>query len=199
MKSHVFLMYLTRHEQTNFFFFLSLLFHHLCWCQTLPHAAYSNIPFFSHIQSAFSIEALPPEVHRRYQIVGRLTSKGDTAQLSGHFISVQWCLFWFNIHICHLHPPLWLWHMHPACWPRKKDRFWSQVPEETSLRLLLSAQDQPLHAGQDQLPRGSTGTSSGKRQKLVWFGLITCHDSLSNTILQGILEGGRCHGWQRKC
>ena len=34
-----------------------------------------------------------------------------------------------------------------------------------------------------------------KRQKLAWFG----HDSLSKTILQGTLEGGCCHGWQRKC
>ena len=38
-----------------------------------------------------------------------------------------------------------------------------------------------------------------KRQKLAWFGYITCHDSLSKNILQGTLEGGQCHGQQRKC
>ena len=33
--------------------------------------------------------------------------------------------------------------------------------------------------------------------KLVWFGHVTRHDSLS--ILQNTLEGGRRHGRQRKC
>ena len=30
-----------------------------------------------------------------------------------------------------------------------------------------------------------------KRRKLAWFGHVTRHDSLSKTILQGTLEGGR--------
>ena len=38
-----------------------------------------------------------------------------------------------------------------------------------------------------------------KRWKLAWLRHVTSHNSLSKTILQGILEGGRCHGWQRKC
>ena len=37
-----------------------------------------------------------------------------------------------------------------------------------------------------------------KRQKLAWFGQVTCHDSLSKTILQDTLEGERCCGRQRK-
>ena len=37
------------------------------------------------------------------------------------------------------------------------------------------------------------------RQKLAWFGHVTRHDSLSRTILQGTLEGGRRRGRQRKC
>ena len=37
-----------------------------------------------------------------------------------------------------------------------------------------------------------------KRRKLTWFGHITRHDSLSKTILQGTLEGGRRRGRQRK-
>ena len=37
-----------------------------------------------------------------------------------------------------------------------------------------------------------------KRQKLAWFGHVTCHDSLSKTILRSTLEGGFRHGWQRK-
>ena len=38
-----------------------------------------------------------------------------------------------------------------------------------------------------------------KKRKLALFGHITRHNSLSKTILQGILEGGQCCGWQRKC
>ena len=38
-----------------------------------------------------------------------------------------------------------------------------------------------------------------KRRKLAWSGHVTRHDSLSKTILQGSLEGGRHHGRQRKC
>ena len=38
-----------------------------------------------------------------------------------------------------------------------------------------------------------------KRQKLAWFRQVTRHNSLSKTILQGTLEGGRCRGRQRKC
>ena len=41
--------------------------------------------------------------------------------------------------------------------------FRNQVHEEASSYLLLGAQDQRLGAEQDQLPRGSTGTSSSKR------------------------------------
>ena len=37
-----------------------------------------------------------------------------------------------------------------------------------------------------------------KRRKLAWFGHVTCHNSLSQTILQGTLEGGRHRGRQRK-
>ena len=37
-----------------------------------------------------------------------------------------------------------------------------------------------------------------KRRKLAWFGHVTSHDSLSKTILQSILEGGRRRGRQRK-
>ena len=38
-----------------------------------------------------------------------------------------------------------------------------------------------------------------KRQKLAWFGHLTCHDSLSKTIRQGTLEVGLHCGQQRKC
>ena len=37
------------------------------------------------------------------------------------------------------------------------------------------------------------------RRKLPWFGHVTCHKSLSKTILQGILEDGRRRCRQRKC
>ena len=38
-----------------------------------------------------------------------------------------------------------------------------------------------------------------KRRKLSRSGHVTCHKSLSKTILRGTLEGGRCCGRQRKC
>ena len=37
-----------------------------------------------------------------------------------------------------------------------------------------------------------------KRRKLAWFGHVTRHDTLSKTILQGTVEGGRRRGRQRK-
>ena len=43
--------------------------------------------------------------------------------------------------------------------------FLNQVCEETSPYLLLGAQDQQLSMEQDQLPRGSAGTSSGNCQE----------------------------------
>ena len=38
-----------------------------------------------------------------------------------------------------------------------------------------------------------------ERRKLAWPGHVTSHDSLSKTILQGTLEGGRRRGRQRNC
>ena len=37
-----------------------------------------------------------------------------------------------------------------------------------------------------------------KRRKLAWFGHVTLHNSLSKTICQGTLVGGRRRGQQRK-
>ena len=50
------------------------------------------------------------------------------------------------------------------------------------------------------LPAGAYPRSTAvivERQKLSWFGHVTRHDSLSKTILQGTLEGGRRRGRQR--
>ena len=58
----------------------------------------------------------------------------------------------------------------------KKDLdFQNQVPEETSPHLLLGAQDQQLGAEQNQLPRGSTGTSSGNCQEMETCMVRACH------------------------
>ena len=39
---------------------------------------------------------------------------------------------------------------------------------------------------------------NGQKLEEVWLVHVTCHDSLSKTILQGTLECGRRHGRQRK-
>ena len=41
--------------------------------------------------------------------------------------------------------------------------------------------------------------ASVKGRKLVWLGHVTRYDSLSKTILEGILEDRRCRGQQKKC
>lgn len=41
--------------------------------------------------------------------------------------------------------------------------------------------------------------SAVKRRKMAWYGHVTRHTSLSNTILQGTVEGKRRRGRQRKC
>ena len=96
--------------------------------------------------------------------------------------------------------------MGPGCWLLKKKKkkdpgFRKKVPEETSSHLLLGAQDQRLGTEQEQLPCGSTGTllATVKRRKLAWFRHVTCHDSLSKTILQGPLEVGQRRGLRKKC
>ena len=38
-----------------------------------------------------------------------------------------------------------------------------------------------------------------KRRKMAWFGHVVRHDTLTKTILQGTIEGGRRRGRQRKC
>ena len=64
----------------------------------------------------------------------------------------------------------------PCLLTEKKDPgLQNQMSEETSLRLLLRAQDQQLGAEQDQLPCGSTGTSCGNCQEMETFMVRACH------------------------
>ena len=60
--------------------------------------------------------------------------------------------------------------------------FRNQVHEETSPHHLPGAQDKRLDAEQNQLPCGSTGTSSGNRQgtETCVVRHVTRHDSLQN-------------------
>ena len=76
---------------------------------------------------------------------------------------------------------------------KKGSRFQNQVREETSLYLILGAQDQRLVqskinflvAPQELL------LATVKSQTLALFGHVTCHDSLSKTICHGTWEGGQ--------
>ena len=54
-------------------------------------------------------------------------------------------------------------------------RFRNRVHKETSSYFLLGAQDQRLGAEQDQLPCGSTGTSSGSYQETETCMVRACH------------------------
>ena len=68
------------------------------------------------------------------------------------------------------------WDMDRACWLRKNDPgFQNPVPEETSSHPLLGAQDQRQGAGQDQLPGGSTGTTSGICRETETHMVPACH------------------------
>ena len=58
---------------------------------------------------------------------------------------------------------------------KKGSGFQNEVHEETSLYLLLGAQDQRLGAEQDQLPCGSTGTSRGNCQETETGMVLACH------------------------
>ena len=58
---------------------------------------------------------------------------------------------------------------------KKDPGFRNQVHEKTSPYLLLGVQDQRLSAEQDQLPSGSTGTSSGKCQETEMHGSDMSH------------------------
>ena len=40
---------------------------------------------------------------------------------------------------------------------------------------------------------------NGQKLQEVWLAHVTCHDSLSKTILQDTMEGRRRRGWHRKC
>ena len=86
-------------------------------------------------------------------------------------------------------------------WKKKRSRLQNQVHEETFPYLLLGAHDHGVGTEQDQLPCGSTGTSSGSCQQTEtgMFSHVTWYNSLYKTILQGTLEGGRHCGQQRKC
>ena len=75
---------------------------------------------------------------------------------------------------------------------KKNPGFQNQVPGETSLHLLLGAQDQQLGAAQDQLPCGSTGTSSGNHQEMETCMVQACHTP--QQPLQNHLSG-RLGGW----
>ena len=75
----------------------------------------------------------------------------------------------------------------------KQSGFLDQVPEETSLYLLLGAQDQWPGEKQISFIVGS------QKPLTVWFGHVTYHNNLSNTKFQGTLEGRQQCEWQRKC
>ena len=93
--------------------------------------------------------------------------------------------------------------MDPACWLWKKGSRLSKPSAWGNFLAFPTWSTRPMFWVQSkinfllgpQMPLLATV----KRQKLAWFGHVTCYDSLSKTILQGTLQGGQCHGQQRKC
>ena len=81
---------------------------------------------------------------------------------------------------CHLHPPLRMWNMDPACWLWENDTgFRNQVYEEPSSYLLLRAQDQRLLRSKINFLVGPQEPllATVKGRKLAWFRHATRHDS----------------------
>ena len=86
----------------------------------------------------------------------------------------------------------------PCLLTRKKGPgFRNQVPEETSLHLLLGAQDQRLGPEQNQLPCGSTGTSSGNCRETDTCMVRACHTP--QQPLQKNHPSGHLGGWATPC
>ena len=77
--------------------------------------------------------------------------------------------------------------------------FVTEVPEETSLHLLLGAQNWVWSKVSFFVGLQEPLLATVKRWKLTWFEHFMCHCSLSKTNLQGTLEAGWHHSWQRKC
>ncbi|GFR80155.1 endonuclease-reverse transcriptase [Elysia marginata] len=80
-----------------------------------------------------------------------------------------------------------------------------QVFENKCLRKLLpiSYKDQVTNESVREVVVAYVGPqepllATVKRRKLAWFGHVTRHDSLSKTILQGLVEGKRRRGRQKK-
>ena len=82
---------------------------------------------------------------------------------------------------------------------RNDPGFRNQVPEKTSLYLLFGAQVDWVRSKISLVSLQEPLLATVKRQKRLWFGHVTCHDSLSKISLQGTLEVGPCFGQQRKC
>ena len=76
------------------------------------------------------------------------------------------------------------------CWGKKKKK---SAMENTGLKTAVNKNTAIIIISAHQL------SSLSKRPKLAWCGHVTCHNSLSKTILQGTLEGGQCRGQQMKC
>ena len=92
--------------------------------------------------------------------------------------------------------------MDPACWLKKGSRLSkSSTRRNFSVSPIWSTCGARLGVEQDQFPcvPQEPLRATVKRWKLAWFGHVTRHDSLPQTILQGTFEGGRRRGRQRKC
>ena len=86
----------------------------------------------------------------------------------------------------------------PAHSEKKDTGLRKQMPEETSPRMSY------LEHKTNRWVRSKINILTGPHEPLLAmskrrFEHATCHDSLSKTILQGTLEGGRRRGRQRKC
>ena len=107
---------------------------------------------------------------------------------------------------CLFHPSLWLWDMNRACWLSRKGpgpRPSARRKKEKKQLLHIYSEHKASDWVQNKInclvgPQERL-LSTVKRQKLAWFGHVTCLDSLSKTILQGTLEGRQFCCLQRKC
>ena len=109
---------------------------------------------------------------------------------------------WKFERLFHLSAPLIsFFYIFTRLWTGEEDRsVWYEMLSQTAQYPLGWTQDKQLCSSRNRQMCWTTRPLLAivKRRKLAWFGHVTRHNTLSKTILQGTVEGGRRKGRPRK-